>query len=236
MMRSMVRFLATLIALFIAGPAEAAERRYAVADFERIAVEGPYRVRLVVGGPSSAVASGSAQAIDAVSVDVQSGTLRVRRNGGAWGSAQGRPPEPATITLVTRNLRSARVVGAGSLEISGGRGLRIDLSVEGPGRLAATGIQADNLSVGLRGSGAMVLTGSAKALTADVQGSGSLDAAALDADAITLLAATAGEISLTARRSATVTANGLGSVTVAGSPACTLRGPGAAEVRCGRER
>jgi hypothetical protein len=231
-----MRLLLPLTALLLASPAQAADRRYAIADFDRVVVEGPYTVRLTVGAPSTAIASGSPQALDAVTVEVQGMTLRIRRNRNAWSASPGRTPEPAVITLTTRNLRAARVIGSGSLDLSGARGLRVDLSVDGSGRLGAAAVQADALSVGLRGSGSITLAGRAATFTADIQGSGSLAGTGLTAENATIAATSSGEIALTVRRSATVTANGLGSVVIAGEPACTLRGPGASEVRCGRAR
>jgi hypothetical protein len=232
----MLRLLALTIALFAgAGAAHAADRRYAIADFDRVIIEGPYAVTLTVGQPSSAVGRGSAQALEAVTVDVQGTTLRVRRNRSAWGGTPGRAPEPATIALTTRNLRSVRVIGTGTMDLSGARGLRVDLSVEGSGRLRARALAADTLSLAIRGSGSFELAGSAKAVTADLQGSGSVDGTALTTESATIFAATSGTIALTARRAAKVTAHGLGEVTISGTPACTISGPAAGQVRCGRQ-
>lgn len=232
----MLRALAFSIALFAAaGPACGADRRYAIADFDRVIVEGPYAVTLAVGQPSSAIARGSAQALEAVTVDVQGTTLRVRRNPSAWGGTPGKAPPPATITLTTRNLRSVRVIGTGTLDLSGGRGLRLDLSVEGSGQLRARALAADTLSLGLRGSGSLELAGNVKAITADLQGSGSVNGTALTAETATIFAATSGNITLSARRSAKVTAHGIGETVIAGGPACTISGPAAGQVRCGRQ-
>ena len=49
----MIRILLALLALAaLAAPAAAADRRYSVTDFDRVIVEGPYVVRLVVGRTS----------------------------------------------------------------------------------------------------------------------------------------------------------------------------------------
>src|SRR5687767_10290275 len=113
MMAAMLRSLAGLFALLAAAlgasTAAAAERRYAVQDFDRIVVEGPFLVRLATGRTTSAAAQGSQQALDGILVDVQGTTLRVRRNRTAWTGTPTRPVEPATIILATRTLRSARV-------------------------------------------------------------------------------------------------------------------------------
>lgn len=234
MIRVMRLLLLLLAAFGLALPAAAADRRYAVADFDRVVVEGPNAVRLTVGAPSSAIGSGTPQALDAVSVEVQGTTLRIRRNRNAGSADTRRTPEPATIVLTTRNLRSARVVGSGVVRLAGARGLRVDFTVEGSGQIVAERVAADNLSLGLRGTGSLEVRGTAGILTADIQGSGSVAGEALVAETATVAATTSGEIALTVRRSATVTANGLGSVTILGTPACTVRGLGAGAVRCGR--
>jgi hypothetical protein len=235
-MTVVMRFILLIAILAFAAPVQAADRRYPVADFDRVVVEGPYTVRIAVGRSSSAVASGSPQAIDAVSVEVQGMTLRVRRNPNAWGASPGRAPGPAVIILSTRNLRAARVVGSGNVVLSGARGLRVDLSVDGSGSLSATDVQGDVLSIGVRGAGSITLQGRAGTVTATIQGTGSLAATAFAAENATVAASTSGNVAMTVRRSANVTANGLGSVVIAGNPACTVSGPGAGEVRCGRPR
>lgn len=214
--------------------AQAGERRYPVTDFERVVVEGPYRVRLSVGAPSAAAARGSQRALDEVSLDVQNRTLRIRRNAQAWGGYPGRAVEPATIMLGTRLLRGVSVTGTGSLDVSGARGQRVELSLVGAGLLSAAGLDSDMLTVSARGSGIVLLAGRAATVTANVEGSASLDGSALTAQALTLGAATSGDIHMTAQRTATVNASGLGRVVVTGDIACTVSGSRSAEVGCGR--
>lgn len=232
----MNRLLAVLVGLAAfagASPAAAVDRRFAVQDFDRIVVEGPYIVRLTVGGPSSATASGSQQSLDRVTIDVSGQTLRIRRNRSYWGGNPGAQEGPVTIELGTRSLRSARLLGPARLDIDRVEGLRVDLVVQGSGQLGVGRVEADNLSVGMSGSGRIALAGAAETLVADIQGSGDLEAAGLRAENATIQAATSGNIALTASRSANVTALGLGTVEIAGGPACTLRGPNAGLVRCG---
>ena len=234
MVLAMSRIIAAFaVAAAFAAPAAAAERRYAVTDFDRVLVEGPYAVRLVTGRPSAATATGSQDALDRVVVDVQGGTLRVRPNRSAWGGSPATATSPVTIELATRALRGAGVNGPGSLAIDRAQGLRLDLTVRGSGRLSVGDLRVDNLSIGLLGSGRMQLAGTAQQVRADVQGWGELDARALTAQGVTLVTDTSGAVAISAVRQATVTASGIGEVEMLGSPACTVRGLSAAQVRCG---
>jgi hypothetical protein len=216
-----------------APPAAAAERRFSVTDFDRIVVEGPYIVRLTAGRSSSAAASGSQAALDRLSVDVSGQTLRIRRNRQYWGGTSSGQQGPLEIELVTRTLRSARLIGPARLDVDRVEGLRVDLIVEGAGTLRASNVAADNLSLGLAGSGRIEVAGTAKALIADVQGTGDLDAARLLAENARITTTTTGTVDLAVTRAADVNALGLGVVTISGRPACTVHGINADQVRCG---
>jgi hypothetical protein len=234
----MIRTLPVLAAGLAAltAPASAAERRYSVTDFERVTVEGPYVVRLVVGRPSSAAARGPQDSIERVSIDTVGQTLRIRPNRSGWTGSPGAQQGVVEVTLTTRTLRSARVIGAGRLDIDRAAGLRLDIGLEGSGRLVVTNIAADNLYLALRGAGRLEVAGRAEAVYADILGSGDLDGAALAAENATVTAGTTGTISLGASRTARITANGVGEVAILGRPACTVRGLGAGQVRCGSDQ
>ena len=233
MLEGMIRKLLAIIALaFSAVPAAAADRRYSVSDFDRIVVEGPYIVRLTTGAPTTARASGSQAALERVLIDGSGQTLRIRRNRAYWGGNSGAQEGPLTIELTTRQLRSVRLVGPARVEVDKVEGQRVDLIVEGSGQLRAAEIEADNLSIGMLGSGRMILAGTAESLDANLQGTGDLDASALRADNATVTASTVGSVTLGVNRAVTVNALGLGEVDIVGSPACTIRGPNAAQVRC----
>ena len=225
-----------LLALAAASPAAAAERRYSVTDFDRVQVDGPYQVRLATGLSSHARAEGSQQALDQVSVEVQGGILRVRRNRSAWGGYPGEGTGPVTVTLTTRDLRTATVVGSGSLDIDKVRGLRVDLSVSGNGRLGVGAVDSDNLIVGLLGGGRITLGGRTKQLKATIQGSGDLAASGLRADDAQIASDTAGKVAVAVARTARVTATGPGDVEIIGSPTCSVEAKGSGQILCGRGR
>lgn len=230
----MTRLILALLALTASAlPASAADRPYPVADFDRLVVEGPYRVHLVVGSATTAVASGTRDGLDRVSIESAGQTLRIRPRRNLWGANAGADPGPVTIELRTRTLRSARLLGPAVLDVEGAGGLNLDFMVEGSGTLRATRVAADALSLGLLGAGSLELTGTAKTLRGQFQGTGSVAAAGLAADAATITTNTVGAVALQVNGRAEINAYGLGTVTIGGSPACVLSGPGTSQVRCG---
>jgi Putative auto-transporter adhesin, head GIN domain len=217
-----------------AGPAAAEERRFAVGDFDRVIIEGPYSVHLVTGRASAARASGTRDALDRVTVDVQGQILRVRRNRNAWaGGAPGADAGTVTVELATRSVRSARLIGPARLDLEGARGLNVELSVEGSGNLRAVAVDADTLALALLGSGRLDVAGAAHVLNGNFQGTGDVAATNLRAGQATIATTTSGTVAVTVNGPAAITANGLGNVRVLGRPVCTLSGVAADQVQCG---
>jgi hypothetical protein len=224
---------AALAALAAAAPAWAAERRFTVTDFDRIKVEGPFQVTLSTGRPSAAVATGSAQSLDQVRIEVQNRTLRVRPNRNAWGGYPGEGAGPLSIAVATHILRGATVTGSGSVEIDKAKAMRFDASLSGNGRIAVANVEADTLTLGLIGSGTLEMGGRVKDLRASINGGGDLAAKGLIADDAVIGADTAGEVAVGVRRTAKVIATGAGDVEIIGSPACLVEAMGSGRVRCG---
>lgn len=229
-------FLAALCALSaIADPAQAATRNFAVTSFDRVRIDGPYRVRLATGVSPFATASGSAQALDAIALDVQGRTLVVHINHSAWGGYSGQSPGPVTIELGTHDLSAAWLNGSGSIAIDRVSGLGFDLSVQGSGLASIDHVSVDQLRVGLGGAASARLTGSALRLNATVRGSSSLDASALSVKDVTIDAEGPAIIKAAVSGTAKVGAFGVSAVTFTGSPACTVRTQGSAIVEGCRE-
>ncbi len=225
--------LFALLAFASAAPASAAERTYSVTDFDRIIVEGPYVVRLVIGRSTSARASGSREALERLAIDVTGQTLRIRRNRTGERSGNSVQAGPVTVELSARTLRSARLIGPGTLDVDRAEGLRVELAVQGSGRLRATSIAADALSLGLLGSGRIEVAGTAETLRATVDGTGDVEGSGLRAKTANIVTNTLGTVALGVSREATVSAMGLGNVNISGRPTCNVSGPGAGQVSCG---
>lgn len=231
-----MRALALLCLALLATPAGAAERRYSVTDFDRIEVDGPYIVRLTTGGPSAAIATGPQGSLDRLTVDVSGQTLRIRRNRSGWTGNAGGQQGQVELSITTRTLRSARIIGPGRLTVDRLSGLRGDLNVEGSGELAVGAVATDNLTIRFVGSGRLEVAGRTGRLNAMFDGSGNADASRLLAQDAVVTTTGFGTVALNAARTARITANGRGEVMVAGRPACTLLGASADLVRCGSDQ
>lgn len=226
---------AGLILVLLPLQAAAADRSLIVTNFDRVRVEGPFDVRLTVGGSSGSKASvsGDASVLDTVDVDVQGTTLVVRRNGNGWGE-QGKPAGPApVIVLSTPTLRGATVTGAGNLAIGGStRAQRLDLQLAGSGRIDASGADADELHAALVGSGAIAIAGSARRAQLTADGTGGIAADALVANDLKVQLVGPGEVHAQARFTADLTSNGLGRIVVRGGAKCMKHAQSGGPILC----
>lgn len=226
-----LRLLAFACAVMaLSAPAAAAQRNFTVTGFDRVRVEGPYRVRLTTGVAPFARASGSAAALNGVSVEVQGRTLIVRKSPGGWGGYPGESPGPVEITVGTHEISTAWLNGAGSLAIDKVKGQSFDLAIQGAGSVAIDRLDVDRLKAGLSGSGSAVLGGKVALVTAVVRGTSTLDGSALTAKDATIGAEGTAVVKLTATGTAKIDSLGTATVEIAGRPACTVRAVGSAVV------
>ena len=223
-------FLLAAAVIAAASPASAATRNFGISGFEKVRVEGPYKVRLTTGVAPFASASGPPAAIDKVAVEMRGNTLLVHSSTSSWGGYPGRDSGPVEINLGTHDLSSAWLNGSGAIAIDKVKRLKFDLSVQGAGSAAIGAVDVDQLSVAVVGTGSANLAGQAGTLTAVVRGVSSLDAANLAIKDATIGAE--GTANVAARVSNSVKVDGSGAVTIrlTGGPACTLRVGGSATV------
>ena len=215
----------------LASPAPAEERTLSVTTFDKVRVDGPYKVKVTTGASPFAKVSGSAAAIDGVKVDQQGQTLIIRPNSSSWGgSYPGQSRGPVEVSVGTPSLSTAWVNGAGSLAVDRIKGLSFNLSVQGSGAAAVGDTDVDQLSIGMAGSGTISIAGKAPKLTAIVRGTSSLDASALMVRDATVGAEGPAQVRINASGTAKVDARGVASVDIAGGAACTVKSEGSAIV------
>jgi len=223
-------FLLAAALLATAGSAQAATRNFGITSFEKVRVDGPFRVRLTTGVAPFARATGSAAALDRVSIDVEGNTLVVHSNVDSWGGYPGKDPGPIEVEVGTHDLSAAWLIGSAALSIDRIKGLSFGLSVQGSGAGEIAQADVDQLTVGVMGSGSARLGGKARKMTAAIQGISSLDAGALATKDATLAANGAATIDANISGTVKIDATGPATVRLTGGPACTLRVSGSASV------
>ena len=223
--------LSVLVLAALTAPADAATRNFGVNGFDRVRVDGAYRVKLATGvAPFAKATSSSASALDGLVVEVQGRTLIVRSNRKAWGGYPGESAGPVEISIGTHDLSAAWVNGSGTLEIDKLRGLIFDLSVHGSGAARVSSVEVDHFKVAVSGTAAASLTGTTKKLTATVRGVSMLQATELSSKDAPVTVTGPGTVRATVTETAKVNVDGPSSVELAGSPACIVKATGSASV------
>ena len=223
-------FLLAAALLATAAPAGAATRNFGITSFEKVRVDGPFRVKLTTGVAPFARATGAPAALDRVSIDVEGNTLVVHSNVDSWGGYPGKDPGPVEVEVGTHDLSAAWLIGSASLWIDRVKGMSFGLSVQGSGAGEIGQADVDQLTVGVMGSGSARLGGNARKLTAAIPGISSLDAAGLATKDATLAASGAATIDANISGTVKVDATGPATVRLSGGPSCTLRVSGSASV------
>jgi hypothetical protein len=223
--------LASLPAAPAAFGAPPATRNYSVTGFDRVRIDGPYKVSLKTNVAPFARATGSQASLDGVSIKVEGRTLVVKAiSSGGWGGYPGEGRGPVTIEVGTYDLRNGWINGAGALAIDRVKGLSFDLSIQGSGMASIAEAEVDQLKVGVAGAGNVRLSGEAAKLTAMIRGTSSLEGEGLRVKDAVIGAEGPTVIRANVSNSAKVEATGPASVTLTGSPACTVKAQGSANV------
>lgn len=227
-----MRIIVPLIALLacVPTPADSATRNFGVSGFDRVRVDGPFKVRLATGVAPFAVATGSAAALDTLALEVQGRTLVVRNGRASWGGYPGEAKGPVEISIGTHELTAAWVNGSGTLAIDKASGLSFDLSVQGSGMASIGSVAVDQLQVSILGAAQVDIAGTAPRLTATVRGVSTLDASSLRVKDATITAQGPATVKATVTGTAKVNAEGVSTVGFAGNPACTVKALGSATV------
>ena len=211
--------------------AHAATRNFGVSGFDRVRVDGDYKVTLTVGVAPFAKAIGSARALDPVVVVVEGRTLIVRANRSAsWGGYPGESTGPVEVLIGTHELTAAFVNGAGSLNINQVRGFKFEASAQGAGSISIGAVEVDQFQLGLAGAASARLAGKALKMTAMIRGSSALDGEALIVKDAVIGAQGPAIVKLTATQTAKVDAIGVAAVTLIGKPSCIVTTKGSASV------
>jgi hypothetical protein len=213
----------------LAVPAAAAQRNFTVTSFEKVRVDGPFKVVLTTGGAPFGRAIGPTSALDQIELDREGETLVVRHKVESWNgrsSADG----PVTIALGTHDLRGAWVNGSGSLDIDKVSGPSFDLAVQGAGAASVGAVVVDRLTVSLAGSASATLGGKVLDARISTQGATSVDAARVTAKDAMITADGSGIVSLNVSGDAKIFASGPVAIQLGGHPTCTVRAQGPADV------
>jgi hypothetical protein len=236
----------------VVGDGRLAHDTRAVGNVSAIDVSGPLEVNVRVGPAPSLQVDADSNLLPLIRTEVTGGTLRM------WVEGSVRSNNSLRVSYTVPSLTQVRASGSGRLTISeldgapldfsksgsgsvnlSGRVSQLDLQQSGSGQVNASALRTGDANVTLNGSGRMSLgqvqgnaltanvhgsgslqaSGSVAALNAHVHGSGGANLTSLASDQADLTTNGSGDITATVRRALIAQTNGSGRITVYGNPA-----------------
>lgn len=211
------------------------ENRNVDAATSKVQLGGVIHLIVRQGATPSLVVSGDRRYVGKVTTTQRGDTLVIDMEQTPHFNFNGKTDVRADLTIP--NLQEFVSQGVGSSELSGFKGDKLKLSLDGTGGVHFAGQyrdvtaslggvgsldlnagQAERMELHLGGAGHITVAGQTKSLRVDLGGIGSLDAQQLRADTVDLDMAGLGGASVYARTTANVNLSGMGSATVYGKP------------------
>jgi hypothetical protein len=197
-----------------------------------VELSGPINLTLRQGVTPALEVRGEERMLGNVETASEGATLHIGTRGIVL-----RHREPLQVTLSLPSLEQLRVDGSGDSTVSGFSGERIEVQLDGSGRVKFNGRfrqvsaglngsgdleisagSSDQVEAKVTGSGTITLVGSARDLRTESTGSGELDAQHLRADTVSVKQHGSGTTRVHARQSVAVALSGSGEVKVSGNP------------------
>jgi hypothetical protein len=206
---------------------------FAVGQFDRIEVSGPYDVAVHTGAATAVTATGPQNLVERMDVQVQDGRLmiRPRKEEGRmkiWGNRG-----HVEVQVTVPGLRGAEIAGAGDIRIDRVDGDSFDADIHGSGGLVIETFEAQSLAASIAGSGEIrAASGTAEQVALKIGGSGNINTQGVAAKTASATITGSGNISATATDTAAVRIYGSGNVEIQGGAKCTVDNKGAGSFRC----
>jgi hypothetical protein len=232
------RIAAVTLAAVVAGGAQARsrdpgppdQRKVAPGEFDRIAVAGPFVVRVRTGKATSVSLSGPRAMLDDTDLFVRDGQLIVRWQEGASWSRNGNQGVDIDITLPM--LRGVMNVGAGSIDIDRVRTDRFEAKLLSAGTVRIDSMDAQAVDVALAGSGEMRAAGQVGRANLTLASSGSFNSPKLTIRDAHIMSAGSGTVRAAVTRTADIKSLGSGGVLLTGGARCSVSKAGSGDIRC----
>ncbi|MFP4094175.1 MAG: PspC domain-containing protein [Cyclobacteriaceae bacterium] len=146
-------------------------RSYELENFNRLRIEGPFRVNLSLGEEYAIMVTGDQDAVEDVAVDKNEETLSVNYRQPFVRDVD----EMIEVTLVVPSLRSVRLNANAQLNVGNALTDQLDVEMSGSSK-AFIKVDTDQLSVNMRGASSLKLYGNSRLMDATLSGASRLDA------------------------------------------------------------
>jgi hypothetical protein len=215
-------------ALLIASPVAAAERRFDVSGFQKVAASGSDDVVITSGDRFSVVADGPENWLDRLEIKVEGDTLKIGQKKRWFSMTVGDTKIRITMPVLT----GLSLAGSGSITADKASGPAFVGSISGSGDIRIAALDADSVRLGMSGSGDIMAAGRCSTAKIGISGSGDVDISGLKCADVDIGISGSGDVNAFASRKAKIGISGSGDVQIKGGGKCEIRTSGSGEVTC----
>lgn len=214
-------------------PGPTISKAFAVGDFQRIELAGPYDVQVKTGSKASVNVRGPQNIIERMVIEVKGDELHIHsRNERGFHFNWGSHDDGVQVMVTVPALAGAAVAGSGEIAVDKVAGDKFDGSISGSGELNIAAMEVKALAVNIAGSGDVKIAGKAQSAEYNIAGSGDLDASALEAQDLDVSIAGSGNARGRAVGTAKVSIMGSGDAEITGGAKCDVNKMGSGDVHC----
>lgn len=220
----------TIAAAATAGGGTVAHQTRSVADFQAIAVSGPFHLIVRQAAAPSLQIEADENLLPQIETRVEDGrhgrTLRIAVKRGE----SIRPSRPIAVTVDVVKFERLESSGSGRVEVGTLSTPSLALRILGAGHARLHGLKAEALSVEIKGHGDVAAAGRVTRLSLSIAGSGEARLLDLSADEVSVGIAGSGDAEVTAHRTLAVKIAGSGDLVYAGNPSLSTSIAGSGRV------
>ncbi len=229
-----VNFGAATLALAVASPANAIERKLLVASFENIVVIGDIDVTVETGKPVSAKASGDKRVLDSLKLERTGTTLRIRVLDLLNDDKRKPVTEPLRVTLTTPLIQNVVLSGNGRISVSAiKQSDAAKIAISGNGKVTIGNVIADKLTADIDGNGQIDLGGgTVRDGRVTIVGAGQFRGPKLAMRKLRLEHNGNAKSSATVAEGTEITNRGSGNIDISGAGSCFIKLAGRAAINC----
>lgn len=226
------RLIAALLTMLAFAPAQAAERSFLVGNYQDVIVEGDIQVTLTTGLAPSAKASGDQTRLNALKIERQDRTLRIRMQGLAPTKVKG---EPLKVVLTGRDIRKLVMNGNGKIAATAITLPDLRIEIRGSGEIEVASITTERLVTLLIGSGKLTLgAGAIENGDVVIDGAPVVTAQGVAMKKLKLTQSGPANIHFNVSDRVDITNSGAGTIAIDGKATCFVREAGSATINCSK--
>lgn len=214
--------------------ADAAERKYAIGNFENVQIDGDLIVNIITNTSTSAKAIGSKKQLDNLKFKRNGRTLKIIINrSNITKRTQDKRTAPLEIFISTRRLKDITIRGNASVTVNNIQSKATELLILGAGMIDVANADIGYLNISIQGSGSVNMqNGAVTKSDFLINGNGAIRAANLVSEQADIVHQGSASTIIEVSKVADINNNGTGRIEILGKANCIIKSIGSGQILC----